>query len=53
MLTRSALGLSLVVTFTLAHPLVAADKLTMETLNARLAAKPTGADAEALADSNT
>src|ERR1017187_529244 len=50
MFTRAVLGLSLVVTFTLAHPSVAADKLTMETLSARLAAKPTGADALALAE---
>jgi enterochelin esterase-like enzyme len=50
MFTRSALGLSLVVTFSLAHPLMAADKLSIQTLSTRLEAKPTGAAAEALAD---
>ena len=49
MFTRAALGLSLVVTFTLAHPARAADGLSMQTLSARLAANPTGADAVALA----
>jgi enterochelin esterase family protein len=50
MFTRAALGFSLVITFTMAHPLFAAEKLTMETLHTRLAAKPTAADALALAE---
>ena len=50
MITRTALGLLLLVTVILAHPADAADKLSMQTLGARLAAKPTGADAEALAE---
>jgi len=50
MSTRAALGLSLLLTFTLAHPAGAADKLSMQTLGARLAARPTGENAEALAE---
>jgi enterochelin esterase-like enzyme len=49
MRTRTALGLSLLFIFTLAHRTEAADKLSMQTLGARLAAKPQGAEAEALA----
>jgi len=48
--TRAAPGLSLLLTLTLAHPAGAADKLSMQTLAARLAAKPAGENAEALAD---
>jgi len=50
MSTRSALGLSLLLTFTLAHPAGADDKLSMQALGARLAARPTGENAEALAE---
>jgi len=49
MRTRTTLGLSLLFAFTLAHPAGAADKLSIQTLGARLAAKPSGAEAEALA----
>ncbi len=49
MRTCTSLGLSLLFTLTLAHPAGAADKLSVRTLGARLAAKPTGAEAEALA----
>jgi len=49
MRTRVILGLSLLFIFTLAHRTEAADKLSMQTLGARLAAKPQGAEAEALA----
>ena len=44
------IGLSLLVTMALAHPAGAADKLSMKTLGARLAAKPTGEEARALAE---
>ncbi|MFI5454502.1 MAG: alpha/beta hydrolase [Isosphaerales bacterium] len=50
MCMRAALGLSLLLTFNLAHPAGAADKLSMQALSARLAAKPTGENAEALAE---
>jgi enterochelin esterase-like enzyme len=50
MFTRAALGFSLVVSFSLAHPLIAADKMSIQALGTRLEAKPTGADAEALAN---
>jgi len=50
MITRVTLLLSLLATFTLAHSAAGADKLSTRTLAARIAAKPTGADAEALAD---
>jgi enterochelin esterase family protein len=43
-------GLSLLVAAVLAHPAGAADKLTMRTLEARLAEKPTGDKAAALAE---
>jgi enterochelin esterase-like enzyme len=46
---RSPLLVAVLATFTLAHPAVGADKLSTQTLAARLAAKPTRADAEALA----
>jgi len=49
MSTRTALALSLLLTLSLAHRAGAADKLSMQTLGARLAAKPTGENAEALA----
>jgi enterochelin esterase-like enzyme len=50
MITYTRLGLTLLFTFTLANPAGAsADKLSIQTLGARLAAKPTGAEAEALA----
>ena len=50
MITHTRLGLTLLFTFSLAHPAGAsADKLSMQTLGARLAAKPDGAEAEALA----
>ena len=49
MSTRTALGLSLFFTFILTDPAGAADKLSAQTLGARLAKRPTGADAEALA----
>lgn len=48
MRTCTSLGLSLLFTLTLAHPAGAADKLSVRTLGARLAAKPTGAEAERL-----
>jgi enterochelin esterase-like enzyme len=50
MLTRTTLLISLLATFALAHPAAGADKLSTQTLAARIAAKPTGADAEALAE---
>ncbi len=51
MSTRAALGNSLIViTLTLAAPARAADKLSTESLNTRLAAKPTGDAAAALAE---
>ena len=50
MSTRTALGLSLLVTFTLGHPAGAADKLSARALSARIAAAPTGENAEALAE---
>ncbi len=50
MSTRAALGLSLLVTFSLANPARAADKLSTQTLSTRLAAKPTGEAASALAE---
>ena len=49
-MTRAALGLSLILTFSLAHPLFAADKLSTQTLSARLTANPTGAAALSLAE---
>jgi enterochelin esterase-like enzyme len=49
MRTRTTLGLSLLFTVILAQPAGAADKLSIRTLGARLAAKPSGADAAALA----
>jgi enterochelin esterase-like enzyme len=50
MSTRAALGLSLFVALTLAVRAEGADKLSVRTLGARLAAQPTGSDAHALAD---
>ena len=50
MSTRTGLGLLLLATSTLAPPAGAADKLSIPTLNARLAAKPAGEDAQALAE---
>ena len=50
MSTRNGLGLLLLATFTLAAPAGAAEKLSIQTLNARLAAKPTGEAAQALAE---
>jgi len=47
--TRIALGLSLLLTFTLAIPARADEKLSMQTLGPRLAAQPSGASAAALA----
>ena len=46
---RAALGLSLLLTVTLAHPAGAADDRSLQKLRARLAAKPAGEPAEALA----
>jgi enterochelin esterase family protein len=50
MLTRAALGLSLLFSFALVHPAGAADPLTVQTVGARLAARPMGTNAEAFAD---
>ena len=50
MFTRVALGLSLLVSFGMPNRATAADKVTMQTLSARLAEKPTGEAAKALAD---
>ena len=50
MVTRTTLLNSVVVTLVLAHPAARADKLSPQTLTARIAAKPTGADAQSLAD---
>jgi enterochelin esterase family protein len=50
MRTRGALGLSLVVLFGLADRTRAQDNFTMQTLSTRFAAKPSGSDAEALAN---
>ena len=50
MFTRAALVLALAATVNMTQTARAADPLTMETLSARLAAKPSGADAEALAN---
>jgi hypothetical protein len=47
--TRASLGLLLLLALTVADRARAADKLIVETLSTRLAANPTGADAEALA----
>jgi enterochelin esterase-like enzyme len=47
---RTAVALSLLWTCTATRPSVAADQLSMETLTARIAAKPTGEDARALAN---
>src|SRR5262249_14300053 len=47
---RIASGLSLLATLTLVNPAGAADKLSMQAFSARLAATPTGKDAESLAD---
>ncbi len=49
MSTRSALGFSLLLTFMPAEPARAADKPWVQALGTRLAAKPTGSEAEALA----
>jgi enterochelin esterase-like enzyme len=49
MITRTPLLISVLATLALAHPALGADKLSTQTLAARIAAKPTGADAEALA----
>jgi enterochelin esterase-like enzyme len=49
MLTRTALLISVLATFPLAHAAAGADKLSTHTLAERIAAKPTGAGAEALA----
>jgi enterochelin esterase-like enzyme len=50
MSTRIGLGLLLLATSTLAPPAGAADKLSIPALSARLAAKPAGEDAQALAE---
>jgi enterochelin esterase-like enzyme len=50
MSTRSALGFSLLLTFTPMDPAGAADKPTVQTLGTRFAARPTGAEAETLAN---
>jgi enterochelin esterase-like enzyme len=50
MSTRTGLGLLLLATSTLAPPAEAADKLSIPALSARLAAKPAGEDAQALAE---
>ncbi len=50
MFTRAGLVLALVATVNVTQTARAADPLTMETLSARLAAKPSGAGAEALAN---
>jgi enterochelin esterase-like enzyme len=49
MSTRAALGFSLIFILLPADPAGAADKLSVQTLGTRLAAKPTGEEAEALA----
>ncbi len=49
MSTPAILGLSVLLTVTLSYPAVAAEKLTILTLKARLAAGPNGPEAEALA----
>jgi enterochelin esterase-like enzyme len=50
MSTRTGLGLLLLATSTLAPPAGAADTLSIPALSARLAAKPAGEDAQALAE---
>ena len=50
MSTLTGLGLLLLATFTPTQPAGAAGKLSIPTLNARLAARPMGADAQALAE---
>src|SRR5262245_35379438 len=50
MITRAALGLSLPIMLTLTVSAHAAEDLSIKTLSARLEAKPTGQDAEALAN---
>ncbi len=50
MSTRAAMGISLFLSFTLARPVVAGETLTMQTLADRIAAKPTGETAAALAE---
>jgi enterochelin esterase-like enzyme len=47
---RFVAGISLIVTFSLAHAVVGADALSTRALSTRLASKPTGEDATALAD---
>jgi hypothetical protein len=47
---RIAAGLSLLVTFLLAHPAGAADKMSVSAMGARLAAHPTGDEARTLAE---
>ena len=46
MSTRAALGFPLLLAFSLAYPAMAADELNIPTLKARLAARPTGPEAE-------
>jgi hypothetical protein len=48
--SRIATGFSLLVTFLLAHPAWAADKMSVKAMGARLAANPTGEEARALAE---
>ena len=50
MSTLTGLGLLLLATFAPTQPAADAGKLSVPTLNARLAAKPTGANAQALAE---
>jgi enterochelin esterase-like enzyme len=49
MITRSTLLFSVLAMIAIAHPATGADKLSTQTLAARIAAKPTGAEAELLA----
>src|SRR4051812_26655767 len=50
MTSRIATGFSLLVTLLLAHPAWAADKMTVHSMGARIAANPTGDEARALAE---
>jgi enterochelin esterase-like enzyme len=49
MIKRTPLSVFALATLAIAHPAAGADKLSTQSLAARIAAKPTGADAEALA----
>ena len=50
MSTRTFIGISILLSFSTTHLARGAEALSMQTLGARLAARPTGEDAEALAE---